>query len=325
MNKQQLGKFLATLNLSPAPVHREGWVVLSCPLAKWRHPKGTDKNPSFGFRVESGESFGSCFSCDWHGSQTEMVQELARLCQQDGDLRDFMGALALIMQAEEQAPLELDDTPDIITMLEMGKQEHIFPEWWLDSFDRAYHDGMVHPYLEGRHVPFAVAERLDLRFDAHRNRVGFPVRDFKGRLRGLHGRSVTDPPATPTYMMYLHENMNNPEVWLGEHWVDLDRPVVFAESVFDLARVLQVYDNVVTPLTASISEEKIRRMPALEVVTLFDPDAAGKKAADKVRHTLKDSVVHIVNLPDGNDAGDSSPYVIADVLKKYVEIDKILV
>jgi 5S rRNA maturation endonuclease (ribonuclease M5) len=330
MKKLELAKFMACLDLKPAPVHREGWVVSSCPLAPFTHQNGTDKHPSFGFRIEPGESFTHCFSCQFHGKQSELVQTLGAYVRGTDHGLDLKGAMAMVLQAEQDAPLSFGDIgDDIETMLDSDRVDHVFPEWWIDNFDPAYCDGYLHPYLlkrTGGPFPYPVVEALDLRFDAYQHRIGFPVRDFKGRLRGFHGRSVKSPPDEPTYRMYTHENMNNPEVWLGEHWVDLDRPVVMVESVFDLARVRQVYDNVVCPLTASLSTQKIKRMAAVEIVTFFDNDKAGKLAADKIRATLKDSVITKVKYDphDPKDPGDMTAHRVAELLDDLVTIEFIL-
>ena len=133
----------------------------------------------------------------------------------------------------------------------------------------------VHPYLETRSVTAQIAQALNICWDDYRKRIVFPIRDFKGRLRGLHGRTVHDH-VEPVYRMYPYENKTNPHVWLGEPWVDFEKPVLMVESVFDLARAYPVYPNIVSPLRASLSKVQLERMKgARTVITLFDGDKAG--------------------------------------------------
>lgn len=319
MNQSEISTFLKILKISPSSHYRKGWVVCSCPLAAFTHVSGSDKHPSFGLLIGLGESLCHCFSCGFAGSQTKLLSDLGHHLKQAGGEHeiDINWALAYVAEVVESAPLAFEvDAPDACELA--GKaSSSLFPEWWLDTFDLAYEAGHTHPYLSARGVPFEVAEALDIRFDAQRNRICFPVRDFAGRLCGLHGRGVLNS-VHPKYLVYLYENMNNPGVWLGESWVDLDRPVVFAESVFDLARIRQVYPNVVSPLSASLSLDKIKGMPASEVILMFDPDLPGRKASAKVKTVMKSSVVHDIVLPDGKDPGDTPVDVIRDLLAPLV-------
>ena len=130
-------------------------------------------------------------------------------------------------------------------------------------------------YLATRPVSPALAAALDLRADTAEGRVCFPVRDFQGVLRGLHGRAIAGG-TSPRYRMYSQAGRNNPLIWLGEHWVDRTRPVVVVEGPFDLASVYRVYRNVASPLFANPPAEKILRMAdALEQITFLDQRQGG--------------------------------------------------
>ena len=155
-------------------------------------------------------------------------------------------------------------------------------------------------YLAERAVTPASAEQLDLRADTDQRRICFPVRDFKRRLVGLHGRAV-DAHTEPRYRMYLQAGKNNPIVWLGEDWVDLNQPIVVVEGPFDLASVKRVYDNVVSPLFVNPSFAKMKRMTdALEWVTLYDRGAGGDAGRDKVSKLLgHDHVITHLHPPKG--------------------------
>ncbi|MBY0560031.1 MAG: hypothetical protein K2Q04_09285 [Hyphomicrobium sp.] len=148
--------------------------------------------------------------------------------------------------------------------------------------------------------PPAIADALDLRIDTYQKRVCFPIRDFKGRLVGFHGRAV-EKGVEPRYRMYLQGGHNNPIYWLGEHWVDLDKPLVVVEGPFDVASVRRVYKNVASPLFSNPSFEKLRRMAScLEWITFYDRGTGGDAGRAKVSACLhQDHVVQHVLPPEG--------------------------
>ena len=191
----------------------------------------------------------------------------------------------------------------------------MYPEEFLERFESAgFESGAgvyeLHPYLSERRVTVEVAQRLLLMWDPYRKRVLFPVRDFKGRLRGVHGRHDPDHPfaagdVSSKYKMYPWRNKTNSHVWLGEHFVDLTDTVLVAESVFDLCRALEIYPNSVSPLTASLSRRKVDRLvEATRIVTLFDTDKAGDRARKRLHDWLPGSEIVDVILPPGKDAAD---------------------
>jgi hypothetical protein len=276
---------------------RAGWVTCTCALAPWTHTHGgKDKSPTFGIKIEEGLPFVSCFACDFHGKLCDLIVELHYL---GSELP--LGALLAKLDG-----LDIEIEKPIANWEEQAwrHEEAIFPEWLREALEPAWCDGEVHPYLGDRGVPVVTAQALDICWDDFRQRIVFPVRDFKGRLRGLHGRSIY-PHVEPRYRMYPFEKKTNPHVWLGEHWVDFEKTVVVTESVFDLARVHQVYENTVTPLRASLSVEQVKRMlGARKIITLFDNDKAGEKARSKMSLVLRSQeIVHLLPPEEFGDAG----------------------
>ena len=324
MNKPQILSWLPLVGSKPAAEqNRTGWVIASCPM-KWRHG-GLDRHPSFGVRIEPGDGFCSCFSCGYHGSQSELVIEVGHLNRADpfGPLQ-LGEALQLIAQSEDDLELDLD-TPDIEQLLAAAKpQLTAFPEAWLHSFPPAWAHAGARAYLQGRSVPEALCEALDLRADVKQGRVCFPVRSFDGALRGLHGRAML-PATEPRYRMYTHGGDNNPLVWLGEHWVDLDRPILVVEGPFDLASVLRVYRNAVSPLFANPSVIKMKRMQdALEWITLLDNGSGGDAGRRRMSAVLdKHLVTHLLPTA-GKDPGDMLVGELVQLLQPHLPLDEIL-
>ena len=311
MNQQTLVKqFLKSIGAAQAG-SRTGWITARCPLAPWTHQNGIDKSPSFGIKTDATKAH--CFSCHFSGDLWDLLFEL-----QVRGVKGLGEARALLEQFDEQLPVivsEEDLDKPVVDLVE-------FSEDWLASFPKAesFHAGRC--YLRNRNVSEAVAEALDLRYDPiNGNRVCFPVRDFDGTLRGLHGRTTVKD-VEPRYMAYRWKEKYNPLVWLGEDHIDLNRPIVLVESVFDLAAVLPIYGNVMASLHSGLTTERVKRISgALEVVTFYDADKAGDHARKMIGRVLIDSVVwHAYPSEDENDPGAMSPERIAEVLGEYLPL-----
>ncbi len=279
-----------------------------CPLAPWRHKGGTDASPSFGLNLE-GPGHVYCFACQFGGSLGRLVMELRTLGADNLRLGE---AMEFAIAADKEQPLELALDFEA-AYLEGPTPVEPFPEWFREMFPPAYWQGTQHPYLGMRGVSQQFTEWADLRIDEHRQRVVFPVRDYEGTLAQLHGRSYAG--ASPPYHAYPYEGKTNRHVWLGEHSIDRDLPVLMVESVFDFAAVWGVYQNVLSPLSAAISREALFRITWIhEVALLFDPDDAGDKARTRVRRALPDARIIDLECPDDNDPGELDDETIAEIL-----------
>lgn len=311
----------------PAAQSRSGWAVSDCPLGPWRHDKGQSSAEVFGVKDEPGDSFCNCFSCGWHGKQSDLILEMRQLNKAAFHAKyPFGELLQLIATAEETAELQGLDSPDIEEMLFGDKSKpHVFPEWWLQSFPRWDEVPFAKQYLTGRNVPASVAKALDLRTDTEQKRVCFPVRDFAGRLMGLHGRAIDDA-VDPRYRMYLQAKRNNPQIWLGESWIDVSKPVVVVEGPFDLTSVYRVYRNVASPLFANPSEAKLLRMAdAMDWITFFDRGVGGEAGRAKVSKVMTGSVVTHLIPPEGcKDPGVMSVEQLVQILSPLVTLDAFL-
>lgn len=283
----------------------------------------------FGIRVEAGDSFCNCFACDFHGKQSDVLLEMRRL-NKSNPVREypFGELLQLISEAEDGAELDGLNAPGIEEVLfNPRKPLHIYPEWWLKSFPKATDIKWAMDYLKtGRPgcdpIPDDIIEYLDIRADSSDGRVCFPIRDFNEQLVGLHGRSVVEG-VEPRYRMYLQQGEKNVIVWHGEQWVDFEKPVVVVEGPFDLASVMRVYPNVVTPLYSNPNEAKLRRMGGVEEwYTLLDRGTGGNKGREKFSKVLGGtSVVNHLEPPKGaKDPGNMTRQQLVELLGPHVKI-----
>jgi len=153
-------------------------------------------------------------------------------------------------------------------------------------------------------------------YDRFRNRVIFPIQDFRGRVIAFGGRALSsDVPA---------KYLNSPETELFHKRMTLyngqtarqaahdGRPVVVVEGYMDvIAAVSAGFEGAVAPLGTALTEEHLMllwRMSDVPVLC-FDGDIAGIKAAERTVDTVLPLLkpgqsVKIASLPDGQDPDD---------------------
>lgn len=325
MKKQQAVQFLEHLGIKGSATKRTGWVVSECPLGPWRHEGGKSGSEVFGIKEETGDSFCHCFSCGWGGQQSELLTEIAYRDKgkPSGKTYNFKAAMQLIATAEEEFELDLDQ-PDVEELYLHGKGGlHVFDDWWVESYPLAKDVAFAVEFLKSRNVPENLWDTLELRADTNQKRVCFPVKDFNNRYVGLHGRAI-HADTEPRYRMYTYKGKNNPICWLGENLVDLTIPVVFGEGPFDMASIMRVWPNTVSPLFSNPSVEKLKRMgEALEIVTFFDRGTGGDLGRAKVDKVFgSDHIVsHCTPPSHRKDAGEMTEDELVDILSEHVPLD----
>ena len=314
-SSEKIALVLANLNSTvDTKQKRTGWVVSTCPFAPWTHEGGRDRKPSFGVATTHPHIY-KCFSCNEVGALDALVfnvREHWRASNKPGYA--FGKALAALVADDDDLP----DLPDFDEKVITDPNEVLpWPDYWLDSFKSVFAFPEAKAYLASRDVPEHVSNQLDLRYDSSRKRVCFPVRDYDGRLVGMQGRAIDDHPLR--YYAYRFEGHVNKIPWLGEQWVDFERPVLLVESVFDLASCLRVYDNVIAPLSVGLSKEKIKRIDrGLMFVTMFDVGTGGDSARDTIERRCRTPVKNLT--PPQDDPGDCTVSELTESLGAYLEL-----
>lgn len=289
-------------------------------MAPWRHASGKDSSPSFGIRLDQPEAFGFCFSCGAAGSLPKLLMELTHLCGHHDPGYDLVKARELLEHASNQ--IEIREWEE--TRFGFATTQAI-PDWWLETFQPATSHPRSLMYLQHRGISEGVAQVLNLRYDSCRDCVGFPSRDFDQCLVGMRGRMVDlpgDPPQEgPRFHDYKYQGKSNSgHIWLGEHLVDLGKPLILCEGTVDYCRIFGLYSNVVAAQTATVSLDKIKRlMGAWHVILFFDNDLAGRRGADKVKQALgKECVLSEVKYHKGiKDPGEMSVDMLGEVLAPF--------
>lgn len=153
-------------------------------------------------------------------------------------------------------------------------------------------------------------------FDRFRERVMFPILDFKGRVAGFGGRALAeDAPA---------KYLNSPETplfhkgWLlyngasARAATQKDAPLIVVEGYVDvIAMVAAGFEGAVAPLGTALTEDQLSLLwrMAPEPILCFDGDKAGQRAAyravDLALPLLKPAQsLMFALLPEGQDPDD---------------------
>ncbi len=145
-------------------------------------------------------------------------------------------------------------------------------------------------------------------YDRFRNRVIFPVFDYKGKVIGFGGRVLND--AKPKYL-------NSPETDLfhkGEHLYGLNfalknninRTLIIVEGYMDCITLHQYgINNVVASLgtALTVNQAKLLKRFADNIIISYDADMAGQNATERGLKILVDVglLVKVLKVPEGKD------------------------
>lgn len=178
----------------------------------------------------------------------------------------------------------------------------------------------------------ATRENDPLPYDRFRNRVMFPITDFRGRVIAFGGRALSaDVPAKylnspETELFHKRQTLYNGQ---GAQEAARDgSTVVVVEGYLDvIAAVAAGFEGTVAPLGTALTEEHLQLLWRMspDPILCFDGDKAGLKAAERsadivMPHLKPGFTVRIATLPEGQDPDDlikaQGKAAFADVLDR---------
>jgi DNA primase len=153
-------------------------------------------------------------------------------------------------------------------------------------------------------------------YDRFRNRVMFPIMDYRGRVIAFGGRAMSaDVPAKylnspETELFSKRRTLYNGQ--LAKQAARDGSSVVVVEGYLDvIAAVSAGFEGTVAPLGTAMTEEHLQMIWQMtpEPILCFDGDKAGLKAAERVAdmvmpHLKPGYTVKIATLPEGLDPDD---------------------
>lgn len=283
MDEESITQFIKEIQGPNREIVKEGeWLMIPCPLAEWKHEKGTDSSPSFGIHIEDDdESYCHCFTCKTKGPLDYLLTLL------EGYTGDSYRRLKREVESNEMYALRLPEWDKRKSAKTSKKAELGEPidELLVDVYDPA----CDHPYLATRGVLPCTTEELDLRVDPDNRgaeRILFPVRTPDGRFYGYTGRATgKEEPKVRDYL-----GMPKKLMLLGSQYIDTTkhRYVILVEGLFDFAILFQLGYPVVATMFSSLTPEQAAILLefGLPVMVFFDNDTAGVDGGEVVYTTM---------------------------------------
>lgn len=283
-----------------------GWVSTHCPFAKWTHDRGTDKNMSFGVKINHDDkSKFNCFTCKQKGTLAWMLKRLS----------EFTGESYKGLIDEVETDELLGTTLPSWENRHNGDTGHDplgvpVSEDYLDVYDEA----AGHWYLKERRIADWAAEALDLRVDPDNRgaeRILFPVYSPDGGFYGYTGRA-TQNGVDPRIRDYF--GLPKRKLLLGSEFIkDDDDQIILVEGLFDFAKLFQYNYPVVAAMHSSIEPGQARILKEFNkrVVVMFDNDKAGVEGREVVKRELGKHIPLLkVRYPDRFAFGKGDPGVL---------------
>ncbi|MCM2971820.1 DNA primase [Larsenimonas suaedae] len=184
-----------------------------------------------------------------------------------------------------------------------------------DSWDSLKHALNQRQVSEQEQVEFGLLiekEGSNRTYDRFRNRVMFPIRDWKGRVLGFGGRVLDDSkpkylnsPETPVF----HKGRELYGLYESRQAAPRAERLLIVEGYMDVVALAQFgIDTAVATLGTATTETHLTRLFRLvsEVVFCFDGDSAGRQAAVKALSTVLPQMIdgrqaRFLFLPEGDD------------------------
>lgn len=315
MDETEVRHVLGVLGSHVSSMSTHGWLRCTCPLAKYKHAKGTDNVPSFAVSIEPESiSYFRCQSCGSKGTMIDLIWQLERLSKKTmPDVAAFVmktNNIRVAKLSEKLASVSYGVPPPRtvagirVSAAKAPKLEvTVLPETDLDAFETP--TGEVLEYLKGprRGLTDETIFEWELCWQPHARRVGIPVRDLDGKLVGISGRAF-DPMQKPKY---LHSTGFQRQLYLfGEYFINKDyRTAYIVEGHFDAIKLWQYgYDNVLAIMGSSLNLLQLEKLKKYfeNIVLVPDGDEPGYEAVSKMKVQLHPHFkIKLIPVPYGKD------------------------
>ena len=159
-------------------------------------------------------------------------------------------------------------------------------------------------------------EDIAVPYDRFRNRVMFPIADYRGRVIAFGGRALS-PEARAKYLNspeteLFHKRQTLYNARMARDAARKGKPVIVVEGYLDvIAAVAAGFEGAVAPLGTALSEEHVSLLWRMgdEPVLCFDGDEAGQRAMARTTEVVlpmlePGKTVQVATLPEGMDPDD---------------------
>lgn len=247
------------------------WISAECPLARWTHPKKTDRHPSFGVRINnSGQSVYKCYTCKQKAQPIESL--LFVLSRYRGTYyREATDFLIKHEVFEEDKQITYDDKWE----KEPPKKQTPLPLSVIDKYlPISESPQKIKDFLYKRGTTPQICDFFHVRWSEGYQSLVFPSIWNDGIL------SVKARRLDQKKFFFLKGGL----YLFGIDRIDWFKPVWLVEGEFDLLRLNALGEfNVISLGGSNIPDKLDKYIHAHTLISGFDTDAAGKEATKKLK------------------------------------------
>lgn len=294
--KDKIIQFLQSVGCENIEARRgSNWVNASCPLAPWFHEKGTDRNPSFGVKIPTGDEEAPvfhCFSCGASGPLPKLLHDLQWLRHEHlKEASRILTGMPNLTQGEARKRRRVKVSRDKFEQIQRRRilRNTAVPQEVLDRYPRIA--GNESPEArelerwlsEDRGVSVQLIAQYDLRLYVNRfNELGvvFPIVSRDGKtVKDMYVRMVADKKDFRLTNEIAGSSVEwaAPHLWFGNQFFDPERPLMLVEGPIDVLRLRTLgVQNVWGCMGGGPSRDQMETVNARVVYFAFDADEAGK-------------------------------------------------
>lgn len=267
-------------------------LMVTCPF----HKGGQERKPSFGINKSTMEAH--CFTCGYSGNLYDVISRIFGYDDRGQYGKSWLSKNFVSITVEERKPIELNLTRNRIK--NELKTNYVTEE----ELDRYRY---VHPYMYKRGLTDELISKFDIGYDAATACITIPVRDISGNCVFVARRSVN-------YKFFNYPKDVDKPVYAAYLFVGKDyQYAVICESVFNALTCWKFNIPAVALLGTGTKEQYkiLNELPVRKYILATDPDAAGRRAAEKLRKNLSRSkVITEYVIPEGKDLNDLDKEVL---------------
>lgn len=220
-----------------------GWVMTSCPFAKWLHVDGDDKKFSFGISVKNGFN---CFTCGMKGKLTNLPKKLARFTHLvPYDMEDFI-----------KNNIEFEDAFEV------------------NKTCTVYSKDILYKFEEAEECLSLTKEDINKWYiRKHESSLLFPVFNDNEELVAIKARLID----TKAFYFLLSGDVKNFGIWYGQNFKP-SKYLALVEGERDailLGRFIPAWACLGSPTKAQI--DAIKGVGVKNIILFFDNDSAGNR------------------------------------------------
>lgn len=289
---------LSLRGLNRFQVFRDGVenIQTNCPF----HKQGQERKPSFGINKSTGSAH--CFTCGWSGDLTTLISEL--FGKMDG------GTFGKNWLLKRYNSVEVETRPNILEGVGLdGVSSDSNNNGYIrnrrkfkanlsrveTNSDRITEEELesyryIHPYMYKRGLTYEIIEEFDIGYDRNRQEITFPVLDLSGECVFVAGRSVNSK------FFRLPEGKNKP-VYQAYRFVDKSSKYAYITESFLNCLTCWKYDQPAMALIGTGNKYQydiLNNLPVREYILAFDPDEAGRRAAERFRKNVHGKIIREV-------------------------------